>query len=43
MVTMSDDSPVGEHCVQCWAIISAVEDAHKNEDGDWEHDECPED
>ena len=40
-MTMPADSPNGEHCVTCWAIISGVEDAHQNENGDWEHDECP--
>lgn len=40
---MSTESASGEHCVQCWGIISAVENAHRNESGTWEHDECPED
>lgn len=40
---MSAESASGEHCVQCWGVISAVEAAHRNENGKWEHDECPED
>jgi hypothetical protein len=40
---MSPDTASGEHCAQCWGIISAVEDSHRNENGAWEHDECPED
>lgn len=40
---MTADCQSGEHRALCWAILSAVEDAHRNDNGDWEHDECPED
>lgn len=43
VMTTPADTANGQHCATCWAIISGVEDAHRDENGDWEHDECPED
>lgn len=38
---MTVDSPNGEHCAQCWAIISAVDGAHRDVNRDWNTMDAP--